>query len=127
MGDVTARREAFLFVMKFFGNIIPLINKDGRSEIQDDHVGIPRIRLHGVSNKGRKNYPKDNVIQTFDWEQEAASDAEIKDLPTTTNPHIESDSIVSKMAVFTDLPEEVKARLWGHILVSGLLRKALDG
>ena len=116
MGDVTATRETFLLVLKFFGNILPFINNGDWSKIQDDHVHIPRIRLHGVSNKGRKNYPKDNVIKAFDWEQEAGSDIEIEDLPTTTNPYIESDNIVSKMAVFIDLPEEVKARLWSHIL-----------
>ena len=126
MGDATARRETFLLVMKFFGNILPFINMGDWSKIQDDHVRIPRIRLHGFSNKGRRNHPKDNVIQTLDWEQE------IEDLPTTTNPYIESDNIVSKVAAFIDLPEEVllKAQFWSHILgtlASRLLSKALDG
>ena len=112
MGDVTARREIALLVIKFVDNILSIINKGDWSKIQVDHVRIPRIRLHGFSNKGRKNHPKGNAMQTFDWDQEAGSDAEIEDLPTTTNPYIESDSIISKVAVFIDLPEEVKARLW---------------
>ena len=61
MGGRQAKRELSPQALKSIGNFFSFLfkNINSDSEIQEDHVRIPRIRLHGFSNKERQNSPKE--------------------------------------------------------------------